>query len=106
MDVGGPWWEITAVRSSGTPNRKFNAADWGRHWNSSGDTSIDRKVFESNEFREKPVFYRIPPKAFHLSDSNKAGKVPEAADGTRAGVDWNRPRVPHQPPQLEATTGK
>jgi len=106
MDVLGPWWEISAARSISTPHRKFNAADWGQHWNSTGNTPIDRNVFESIEAWKTPVFHRIDLKAFALfSEPNNAYKAPEAADGTNAGVDWKLPRVPTQLPRLEAPSG-
>ncbi len=101
MDVPGPWWEISAVRSLNSPNRLFNASDWSQHWNSSGNTAIDRNVFESMEAWDKPVFHEIDTQAFHLlSESNKFYKAPEASDGRNAGVDWSLPRLPRRLPSV------
>ncbi len=101
MDVVGPWWEVSAVRSLNSPLRKFNAADWSQHWKVSGNTSIDRNVFESLAAWEKPVFHAVDSQAFHLfSEPNEFYKAPEAADGRNAGVDWNLPRLPSDLPRM------
>ena len=102
MDVPCPLWEISAVRSINSPNRKFNPADWNRHWKSSGDTPIDRNVFESADAWDSPNFHLVNAQAFALySPPNAAYKAPEAQDGTNAGVDWKRPRVPKRLPTAE-----
>ncbi len=101
LDVQGPWWEISAVRSSSFPNRKYSAADWSQHWDSNGSTPIDQNVFESTDAWKETVFHQVTPQSFYLfSDENNAYRAPEAADGTNAGVDWNRARLPSNPPQL------
>lgn len=100
MDVVGPWWEISAVRSLNSPHRKFNAADWSQHWKVSGNTPIDRNVFASLSVWDKPVFHAVDSQAFQLfSEPNEFYKAPEAADGRNAGVDWNLPRLPSQLPR-------
>ena len=106
LDVIGPWWEISAVRSLNAPNRKFNAPDWGRYWKSTGSTPIDRNVFESLESWENPVFHLIDSKAFHLFSEPNVYNAPEAAFGRHAGVDWKLPRVPHQLPRVEPAAVK
>jgi eukaryotic-like serine/threonine-protein kinase len=107
MDVPGPWWEITAVRSLNAPNRIFNASDWSQHWNSSGNTPIDRNVFESIDAWDKPAFHAVDSTAFHLfSESNGFFKAPEAADGRNVGVDWTLPRLPTRLPVVEPVPSK
>ena len=102
MDVPGPWWEISAVRSLNAPIRTFNASDWSQHWNSSGNTAIDRNVFESIDAWEQPVFHAVESQAFHLfSEPNGFFKAPEAADGRNVGVDWTLPRLPRRLPRME-----
>ena len=101
LDVSGPWWEVSAVRSLNVPNRIFNASDWSQHWNSSGNTAIDRNVFESIEAWDKPVFHEVAPQAFHLfSEPNGFFKAPEASDGRSVGVDWTLPRLPSRLPSV------
>ena len=101
MDVPGPWWEISAVRSLNAPIRIFNASDWSQHWNSSGNTPIDRNVFESIDAWEQPVFHAVDSTAFHLfSEPNGFFKAPEAADGRNVGVDWTLPRLPRRLPPI------
>lgn len=101
LDVIGPWCEISAVGSLNTPNRKFNASDWRRQWKSTGNTAIDRNVFESLEVWEKPVFHRVDSNSFHLFSEPNVDQAPEAADGRNAGVDWKLPRVPSRLPSLD-----
>ncbi|MFO1006598.1 MAG: serine/threonine-protein kinase [Planctomycetaceae bacterium] len=102
VDVQGPWWDIAC-----SPSRKYNAADWGQHWSSSSNTPIDKNVFESIGIWDKPVFHAVTPRSFYLfSGGNKAYKAPEADDGTRAGVNWNRTHLPSKLPQLSGTTSK
>ena len=102
LDVHGPWWDIAS-----SPSRKYNAADWGQQWSNSSNTPIDKNVFESIGVWDKPVFHAVTPRSFYLfSGGNKAYKAPEAVDGTRAGVDWNRSRLPSKLPQLSGSTGK
>ena len=106
LDVPGPWWEVSAVRSLNAPNRIFNAADWSQHWSSSGNIAIDRNVFESIEAWETPVFHGVDSQAFHLFSEPNVFKAPEAADGRHAGVDWTLPRIPNRLPRLEPVPSK
>lgn len=102
LDVQGPWWEIAS-----SPSRKYNGADWGQHWTGSSNTPIDKNVFESIGIWDKPVFHSVTPRSFYLfSGANNAYKAPEAVDGTRAGVDWNRVRLPTKLPLLNGTASK
>ncbi len=102
LDVKGLWWEIAS-----SPSRKYNAADWGQHWNSTGNTPIDQIPFESIDIWEKPVFHAVTPQSLFLfSGADKAYRAPVAVDGTNAGVDWNRSGLPSNLPQLNGSVSK